>query len=77
MSENLPTSKTRKLTILIPEELFREFTIAALQEYGPRQKMHLILKLMRDYVEKSRERQVGPAVPQAISPSPQEGDEPT
>jgi len=77
MSEDLLIGKKRKLTILIPDELFREFTIAALQEYGPRQKMHLILKLMRDYVERSRERQVQAGVPQPISPQLQEGDKPS
>jgi hypothetical protein len=76
MSGNLPTSKKRKLALIIPADLFTDFSIAVLREYGPRQKANVMLHLMREFVERSRERQVGPAVPQAISSSSEGGEAP-
>jgi len=78
MSGNLPIRKKRKLALIIPEELFTEFSIAVLREYGPKQKANVMLHLMREFVERSRERQGQAGVLQATPSSAQEGsDKPT
>jgi hypothetical protein len=76
MSGNLPISKKRKLALIIPADLFTEFSIAVLREYGPRQKANVMLHLMREFVERSRERQGQAGVLPATSPQLQEGDKP-
>jgi len=48
-----PSSRMVKTTIDIPEELWKEFSIRVIQEYGGRKKNDVIRELIQKYLDES------------------------